>query len=251
MGEEYHKGLPVTAHQISVAESFFRNLDARAMPRYTYGEASRYLGIPESTLRAWFVGMSYGKLPDQKWFTPFLVPSSPDLLSFYDISSAHVLLAMKKKGVSQEDLRWIVQVLRNDRRFDSRYPLLGRNFWLFGKRIVVKELGKRLTLSRRGVQLGLREIIDRFLSRLETDKDRMPVRLSPLRTLHERGKGYIVIDPNLASGRPVIKGTGIAAEVIFKRKKSGESEARLAKDYRISPRAVKEAIKYFPARKAA
>jgi uncharacterized protein (DUF433 family) len=79
----------------------------------------------------------------------------------------------------------------------------------------------------------------------------MPIRLSPLRTLRERGKGYIVIDPHLASGRPVVKGTGIAAEVIFKRKMSGESEARLAKDYRISPRAVKEAIKYFPARKAA
>lgn len=239
------------AQHTSLAESFFRTVDARAMPRYTYGEASRYLGIPESTLRAWFVGMSYGRLPDQKWFTPFLVPASPDLLSFYDISSAHILLAMKKKGVSQEDLRWIVEVLRSDRRLDSRYPLLGRNFWLFGKKIVVKELGKRLTLSRRGVQLGLRQVMDRFLSRLELDQDKMPLRLSPLRTLRERGKGYIVIDPNLAGGRPVVKGTGIAAEVIFKRRKSGESETRLAKDYRISRRAVEEAIKYFPTRKAA
>jgi len=241
----------VGAQHTSLAESFFRTVDARAMPRYTYGEASRYLGIPESTLRAWFVGMSYGRLPDQKWFTPFLVPASPDLLSFYDISSAHILLAMKKKGVSQEDLRWIVEVLRSDRRLDSRYPLLGRNFWLFGKKIVVKELGKRLTLSRRGVQLGLRQVMDRFLSRLELDQDKMPLRLSPLRTLRERGKGYIVIDPNLAGGRPVVKGTGIAAEVIFKRRKSGESETRLAKDYRISRRAVEEAIKYFPTRKAA
>jgi uncharacterized protein (DUF433 family) len=241
----------VGTQQISAAADFFRTLDARAMPRYTFGEAARYLGMPESTLRAWFVGMSYGKLPDQKWFTPFLVPASPDLLSFYDIASAHVLLAMKKKGVSQEDLRWIVKVLRYDRRFDSRYPLLGTNFWLFGKKVVVKEIGKRLTLSKRGVQLGLRQVIDRFLSRLELDKDKMPLRLSPLRTLRERGKGYIVIDPQLASGRPVIKGTGIAAEVIFKRKKSGESEAMLAKDYRISRRAVKEAIKYFPERKAA
>lgn len=246
----YHLEAPVATHQIS-ASDFFRNIDARAMPRYTFGEASRYLGIPESTLRAWFVGMPYGKLPDQKWFSPFLVPASPDLLSFYDISSAHVLLAMKKKGVSQDDLRWIVEALRYDRRLDPRYPLLGRNFYLFGRRVVMKELGKRLTLSRRGIQLGMRQVIDRFLSRLELDKDKMPVRLSPLRTLRERGKGYIVIDPNLASGRPVVKGTGIAAEVIFRRKKSGESETRLAKDYRISRRAVKEAIKYFPERKAA
>jgi hypothetical protein len=221
----------VATQQLS-AEDFFRHLDARAMPRYTFGEASRYLGIAESTLRSWFVGMSYGKHPDQKWFAPFLVPASPDLLSFFDISSAHVLMAMKRRGVSQDDLRWIVKMLRDDRRVDSRYPLLGRNFFLFGKKIVIKELGKRLTVSRRGVQLGLKAVIDRFLSRLDLDRDKMPLRISPLRTLRERGKG-------------------IAAEVIFKRKKSGESEARLAKDYRISRRAVKEAIKYFPSAKAA
>ncbi|MGO4214003.1 DUF433 domain-containing protein [Terriglobus sp. YAF25] len=79
----------------------------------------------------------------------------------------------------------------------------------------------------------------------------MPVRFSPLRTHRERGKSYIVVDPELAYGRPTIKGTGIPAEIIAKRKGSGESEARLAKDYRIPLRAVQEAVKHFPQRKAA
>jgi hypothetical protein len=39
------------------AETYIRNLDSRAMPRYTFGEASSYLGLPESTMRAWFAGM--------------------------------------------------------------------------------------------------------------------------------------------------------------------------------------------------
>lgn len=59
------------------------------------------------------------------------------------------------------------------------------------------------------------------------------------------------IDPDFVSGRPVIKGTEIAAEIIAKRKGSGESEARLAKDYRISRRAVKEAVRYFTREEAA
>ena len=63
--------------------------------------------------------------------------------------------------------------------------------------------------------------------------------------------GYIVIDPELAAVRPVVRGTGIPAEIIAKRKKSGESVALLAKDYRITRRSVEEAIKYFPIRKAA
>jgi uncharacterized protein (DUF433 family) len=60
-----------------------------------------------------------------------------------------------------------------------------------------------------------------------------------------------VIDPQLSAGRPVIKGTGIAAEVISKRKKSGESLALLARDYRVSVGAIKEAVKYFETAKAA
>ena len=84
------------------------------MPRYTFGEAGRYLGISESTLRAWFAGTTYGTQPNLKKFKPILEPSGPDLLSFYDIASAHVLLAMKAKGVSQDDLRAIVDGLSRE-----------------------------------------------------------------------------------------------------------------------------------------
>jgi uncharacterized protein (DUF433 family) len=93
--------------------------------------------------------------------------------------------------------------------------------------------------------------MDKFLLRIEFDAQLMPLRFSPLRTHLERGKGYIVIDPDFAYGRPIIRGTAIPAEIVAKRKESGESEGALAKDYRISMRAVKEAIKHFPQQKAA
>ena len=219
------------------------------MPRYAMSEAAYYLGLPESTIRAWFVGMPYGKYPNVKQFERVLEPAAKDLLSFYDIASAHVLMAFKAKGVSQSDVRDIVQGLQKEYP-DFRYPMLGRNFFVFGRDIVIKQVGRRLNLSRNR-QLGFRTVMDKFLARIELDANLMPVRFSPLHTQRERGKGYIVIDPDFASGRPVIKGTGIAAEVIAKRKGSGESEAYLARDYRISRRAVREAIKYFPQGKAA
>jgi uncharacterized protein (DUF433 family) len=234
---------------VTSVEQFLRNLDARAMPRYTYGEAGRYLGLPVSTVRAWFTGMPYGRQPDVRYYRPILTPAASDLLSFYDIASAHVLMAMKAKGVSPDDLRYIIESLA--REFPkSRYPLLGRNFFLFGREVIVKKLGERLNLSR-GRQLGMKAVMDKFLARIELDANLMPVRFSPLRSQKQRGKGYIIIDPDLAAGRPVIRGTGIAAEIIAKRKKSGESESLLAKDYRISRLAVKEAIKYFPTGKVA
>ena len=233
----------------TAAAIYIRELDSRAMPRYTFGEAAGYLGLPESTIKSWFVGMPYGTAPNVKRMEPILAPASKDLLSFYDIASAYVLMVFKAKGARPQDLREIVLELAKEYQ-DARYPLLGRDFHLFGKDVVLKKAGKLLNLSR-SRQMGLRKVMERFLLRIEFDATFMPLRFSPLRTHRERGKGYIVIDPDFAYGRPVIRGTAIPAEIIANRREAGESEARLAKDYRISKRAVKEAVKHFPQRKAA
>ncbi len=233
---------------ISAAE-FIRSIDSRDMPRYTMGEAAAYLGLPESTLRAWFVGTTYGTSPHIHRFHPVLTPASRDLLSFFDVASAHILMAFKQRHVAPGDLRAIVASLRTEFPND-RYPLLGKNFYMFGKSVILKTLGERLSLNK-GRQLGMRRIMDKFLSRVEVDLQDMPIRFSPLRNERERGKGFIVIDPQFSSGRPVIRGTGIAAEIIAKRKKSGESVASLAKDYRVSRRAIQEAVNYFPQKQAA
>jgi len=233
----------------SKAAIFIRDMDPRAMPRYSFGEAGCYLGLPESTVKSWFVGMPYGRTPHVKKMEPFLSPAVKDLLSFYDIASVYVLMALKAKGARSSDLREIVTELKKEFP-DSRYPLLGRDFALFGKDVVLKKAGRLLNLSK-SRQMGLRKVMDKFLLRIEFDAQLMPLRFSPLRTHRERGKGYIVIDPDFAYGRPIIRGTAIPAEIVAKRKESGESEGSLAKDYRISVRAVKEAIKHFPQQKAA
>jgi uncharacterized protein (DUF433 family) len=219
------------------------------MPRYTYGEAGGYLGLPESTIRSWFEGMPYTLHGEVKWMKPVLTSTAKNMLSFYDIASAHVLMAFKAKGASPNEIREIMSELEKEYP-GQRYPLLGRDFHLFGKDVILKTAGKLLNLSK-SRQMGLRKVMERFLLRFEFDAKLMPLRFSPLRTSRERGKGFIVIDPDFAFGRPVIRGTAIPAEIIANRREAGESEARLAKDYRITPRAVKEAVKHFPQRRAA
>jgi uncharacterized protein (DUF433 family) len=214
------------------------------MPRYSVSEAAVYIGLPDATLRAWFYGTTSGSRPYLKEFRAMLQPASSDLLSFYDIASAHVLMALKKKGVKPEVLRVVVQSL--EREFPKeRYPLLGKSFYFFGRELMLKKLGERLSLSR-SRELGFKSIVDKFLSRLELDKEKMPLRFSPLKGRTEKGRSYIIIDPRFSAGRPIIKGRGIEAEIIAKRRHSGESIRVLAMDYRIPQRAVKEAVKYFP-----
>lgn len=232
-------------------EKYLCELDARAMPRYTFGEAARYLGLPESTLRAWFLGTTWGTQPNLHQFRPFLKPASRDLLSFFDIASVHVLMAFKRQGVPPESIRAVVESLQLERP-TVRYPLLGTDFFLFGREVIIKELGQLLNLSKHR-QLGLKNVMNKFLSRMEFDSEQMPLRFKPLlgngKRLREDGR--IVIDPQLSAGRPVLRGTGIPAEVISMRRKSGESYALLARDYRVSVGAIKEAVRYFESAKAA
>ena len=233
----------------ATAATFIRDLDSRAMPRYTFFEAAGYLGLPESTIRSWFVGMPYGKSPNVKWQEPVLKPAAKDLLSFFDIASAHVLMALKARGLRPNHLRDVIDELRKENP-GAQHPVLGQSFFMFGRDVILSRLGELLNLSRKR-QLGLRAVMQKFLDRVEYDANLMPLRFSPLRTHNERGKGYIIIDPDFAYGRPIVRGTAIAAEIIAKRKESGESAANLAKDYRISVRAVKEAVKHFPQQRAA
>lgn len=228
---------------VSAAENFLRSYDAREMPRYTVAQVARYLRVPERTVRAWFYGTSYGRRPHLRRFNPILNPAGKDLLSFYDAASAHVLLAFKAKKIPTTDIRAIVQTLQC-RLPDNLYPLLGVAFYRFGRSVIVKEAGERLNLSRGG-QLGFRHVVDKFLRRLETDDARMPVRFFPIINVNKRARAFIVIDPNLSGGRPVMKGTGVAAEVIAERRNSGESVASLSRDYRLSRRAIQEAVNYF------
>jgi uncharacterized protein (DUF433 family) len=232
-------------------EKYLSELDTRAMPRYTFGEAARYLGLPESTLRAWFLGTTWGTRPNTRQFHPFLKPASHDLLSFFDIASVHVLMAFKRQGVPPEDIRTVVQSLHLEHP-DARYPLLGIEFFMFGRNVIIKQLGQLLNLSKHR-QYGLKKVMNKFLSRMEFDSDQMPLRFKPLVGTGKRIRedGRIIIDPQLSAGRPVLKGTGIAAEVISMRRKSGESVALLAKDYRVTASAIKEAVRYFETAKAA
>jgi len=223
---------------------FIRHLDSRQMPRYSFGEAAQYLGLPKSTIKSWFVGTTSGSRPNLYYFKPILYPTTPSLLSFFDIASAHVLMAFHRKQVPTRNIRVIIRSLEMEYP-KYRYPLLGMNFFLFGKNVILKQVQRRLNLSQ-SRQLGFKEVMDKFLAQLELDSSKMPIRFSPILAQTNGHRPFIVIDPNLSAGRPVIRGTGIAAEIISKRKASGESVARLMRDYRLSKRAIEEAIHYCP-----
>lgn len=238
----------------SRTEQYIRSLDTREMPRYTPAQVARYVGVPESTLRTWFFGY-YVPSRDghRRHMPPIIHPANArkELLCFYDAASAHVLVAFKNKNVALADIRYSLKSL-TDIAGPTKYPLLSEDFFLLGKEIVIKRHGARINLTK-GNQLGIRKVVDVYLSRIERDEHtKLPVRFYPIRSVRTASHpGWVVIDPEISYGRPVVRGTGIMAEVIAKRRQSGESISLLSADYRLSRRAIEEAIKYFQQPQAA
>lgn len=183
-------------------------------PLYSIPECARYLGLPASTVRSWIDAP--GSDPEEPG--PRLVKpagSDPTALSFTNLVEIHVLaLLRRKRKVSMLEIRSKIAELYHDR--GAKHPLASRQFLAYSHD-----------------------------QRVELDETGAPSRYFPF----TRGYGrddpkYIVIDPKVRFGRPVVKGSGVSTSVISRFTKGGESIADLADDYRLQPEQIEEAVRY-------
>ncbi len=160
--------------------------------------------MTETRLRNWFVGYHYptggGEL---RRADPILKPADQlrQLLSFYDIASAHVVLGFRGKKIPLKAVRDAIQYYVTE--IDSqRYPLLSEDFYTFGKDIIIENLGQHIESKQISGQLAMSKIVKRYLSRIERDpQTKLPVRFAPLRSPSLRGHDVLsLIDPNVSYG---------------------------------------------------
>jgi uncharacterized protein (DUF433 family) len=133
-------------------------------------------------------------------------------------------------------------------RFPSerQHPLISGEFYRRGKDLLVKVLNDTISLSRphQGQRLLGKDVFDPYLERISRDDHDLPVRLFPMRANPD---ARIMVDLYIASGQPVLSDTGILAEFIYERNKTGETIEEIAADYGIDERAVADAIRYVEA----
>jgi uncharacterized protein (DUF433 family)/transposase-like protein len=213
--------------------------DVREHPRYSVEEAADYLGIPSATLYRWVKERDKGK--------PLIIPADEEhnLLSFYNLVEAHVLVSVRRRGVSMQRMHIAVQYMRE--KIGGPHPLATYKFATVDKNVFIEKLeGQTIDVSRYG-QPALGNMLDKYLRGITRGRiDKMPVQIRPLNagTLKP---SPVVISPFVSSGSPVIKGTGIIAATVWKRAKGGESVADLANDYDLKPSEIETVIKYFDA----
>jgi len=233
-----------------------RPLDRRELPTYGIKETSHFLGMPVATLTSWVNGRAYPTTTGPRFFKPLIELASPVLLSFYNLVEAHILLSTRKTHqVEMPAIRNAIDYVK--RYYPSRRPLLSETFLTDGKDLFVKKIEKKADREQtinvsRGGQLGFGPILDFYLRRIERDSKGLPIRLFPVRmnwpgNLNNDPPRVVVIDPAISSGRPVVNGTGIMAEIIVGRFNSGESIESITDDYGLKVNQVEEVIRYAPA----
>jgi uncharacterized protein (DUF433 family) len=234
----------------------YKTIDRRDVPRYGIEEAARCLGMPVATLNSWVNGRKYPTTTGDRFFKPLIELASPASLSFYNLVEAHILLSTRKKHkVEMPSIRRAIDYVRKN--YPSAHPLLSERFLTDGKDLFVKKIQRStgqeqtINVSSWG-QLGLGPILDFYLRRIERDEKGWPLRLFPIRMnwpgdVTSDPPRVVVIDPAVSSGRPVVNGTGVMAEVIVGRFHTGEGIESIAEDYGLKLSQIEEVIRYAPA----
>jgi uncharacterized protein (DUF433 family) len=225
-------------------KSISPDLDPREAPNYGFGEASHYLGVPISTLRAWTRGQSYRVTGGRRRFANPLALPDPDRarMSFYNLVEAHVLASLRRNHkVSLANVRRALEHL--SKTSGLAHPLATAQFATDGVDLFIEQYGHLVNLSRGG-QMAIKAVLERYLQRIEHDRDGLAFRLYPF----TRAEGFeqpriVVIDPGVSFGRPVLVGTGIPTSAIADRFKAGETIEALAKDYGRHTEEIQEALR--------
>ena len=220
--------------------------DVREFARYSIPEAAFYVRVPANTLRAWTLGQDYTTHEGRhRTFKPLieLADKQNRLLSFYNLVEAHILrFTTEQRGIPFRSVRKALDYIQEN--IPGQHPLLTHDFETSGKDLFIRYLGKTINATAHG-QYAMREVLEKYLALIPRDEYGLPVRVFPI---HSR---RLAIDPLFSSGKPIVKGRGLMASVLWGRSKSGERVSEIAIDYGLTDIEVQEAIEDYEWKAAA
>lgn len=230
---------------MSSVRNIFGDRDPREVPLYTVARAAAYLRMPASTLRTWTVGMDYPAAQNRSGrFQPLidLPAGAPVRLTFNNLIEAYVLHTLRR--VREVPLTAVRRVIDNMRaELNLPRPLLTNQFLTDGYHIYVRQFGALVDMTAGGGQRAMKELIEDSLQRIDCDADGLAERLFPY--LKDAGEPRsVVLDPDLSFGRLTMAGTGVAVDIVADLISSGETPARVAKEFGVKQSIVQQAVEW-------
>lgn len=204
---------------------------------YTVPDIARILHLPYHKVNTWlnkYWDGTLGKAFKGKYSWRV---ESTRAVGFHTLIEFYVMMQLAEAGVKTN------QVLRAhidlSRTFNTIFPFAQKqvieNISTDGNKIFLRIDGSAITLDG-SHQFNL-EFIHVFFKKLDFDNGLLAAKLWPV----GRGKA-VVCDPNHKFGQPIVEGTNIQTEAIYKMWQAKETISFISELYEISEKKVKDAI---------
>ena len=211
-----------------------------------------WLNLPNATVRAWARGQYYDVSGRRRFFRPVIEPTrlgvsrnGPLALSFVNFVELHVLSALRRvHSVPLPKVRRSIKYLAA--HYPAvKHPLADLDLLTDGLDVWLAELDSLIAVSDHG-QLGIRDVLEAHLRRVERGPGGEALRLYPFPHKGDVANQprSIVVDPEIAFGRPTLVGTAIPTRVIAGRFDAGESLESLIEDFGRPQEDILEAIRW-------
>lgn len=207
---------------------------------YTTMEVANILRLPYPKVHRWITKYWDGELGEAYAGKYSWSIDNSRAVGFHTLVEFYVMLQFAEAGVKTREVLEAHKILAKS--YNSYFPFAQKqvieNIRTDGNKIYLHKDGNTITLDATK-QFNL-PFIKLFFKKLEFDEDFLAAKFWPL------GKDYnIICDPHHKFGQPVIEGTNIQAEAIYRMHLSNEPHAFIAELYDISEESVAHALQFF------
>jgi uncharacterized protein (DUF433 family) len=211
---------------------------------YSAADASRLLKVPLRNIRRWLGGHTYRRGDSLHSVPPLWEPALPRFddhleLDFRDLIELRFVRSFVATGVGLKAVRncldYAREVVGSDRPFStSRFRTDGRTIFL-------ESLGRAVEpqlLDLKKHQYAFKRVIENSFKDLDVE-DGTVTRWRPF-----HGRRSIVIDPDRSFGQPITSDYGVPTEALADAVEAEGSIDRVARQFDVSPVAVRDAVRF-------
>ena len=216
-------------------------------PLYTVAQASRYVGMPPSTLATWAKGYTK-RFPDRPDVIQGPVITSVNgsvspgpTIPFIGLVEATVVQAFRQTGLPLQRVRRALQVLADQGELE--HALASERLYTDGAQVLydyASESGDQMLRLLTVVDSGQRvfhEVIVDYLRRITFDDTWATGLILPVTK-----RDVLQVRPSVASGDPIFLRGGAPLSAVVSRSKAGERATSIAADYEVPVTDVQEAL---------
>ena len=206
------------------------------LPTYTLPEAALFLAMNRGNLYDWYSGersvlKASGRIGDVL------------LLSFRDLEEAYKIFLLRSKH--RKSLQYLRKAMSDARdKTGSEHPLLTHEIDVMKRlALIIPGRGRRkrkaITLGDPSVPDYIPEVVRAWGIRISKTRDEIfPWRYAA----EDETSTPVSLNPEVMSGRLVLRGTRIPVNMLWGRMKAGEKVEDIADDYRIDVKQVRQAL---------